>query len=67
MAIRRAGNVIVFTGALGALLWFIGSALDAQSPLRTIGAADCSAEKLGSSIPSTSIGADAPRSSAVAA
>lgn len=55
MLIRRARIGIVFTGSLAALLWSMDSAPDAQSPSRTIGAADCTAEKLGSSIPVTSI------------
>jgi feruloyl esterase len=59
---------IVFTGALAALLWSTGSAPDAQSSSRTIGTADCTAARLGSSIPVAAIGEpvsavtlDAPR------
>ena len=56
MIIHRARIGIVFTGALALLLWSMSSAPDAQSPSRTIGPADCTVEKLGSSIPVTSIG-----------
>ena len=66
--IRRASIGIVGTGALAALLWSTGSAPDAQTPSRTIGAADCTAARLGSSIPVAAIGEpvsavtlDAPR------
>ena len=66
--IRRTHIGVVFTGALAAFLWSTGAAPDAQSPSRTIGPADCTAARLGSSIPAAAIGEpvsavtlDAPR------
>src|SRR5690349_1753473 len=54
--IRRPPIGIICTGALATLLWSTGSAPDAQSASRTIGAADCTAVRLGSSIPVAAIG-----------
>ena len=65
---RRARLGIVFTSAVATFLWSAGTAPDAQSPARTIGPADCTAARLGSSIPVAAIGEpvsavtlDAPR------